>query len=543
MASTFIPSYWQGAITLLLILLTYVISKGWHSRRLFYKLRQQGLPMPPWNIFTGNMLALLPLLKKFPGNAHQNYLITELSKDFTKWDSAFYLDLWPFSIPFLVINSPSLATQATQELDLPKPFDLDRFFRPFAGGTDTLFTLNGAEWKQTHAIFKPGFSASFILSQTDNIVRETASLVEILKDHATKGNIFLLDDLLGYFMMDIIGAVVLGSRLHSKRQFNQLGHAMRSQVRWHIADGELNIFKRWNPARPLVQWYNSRQMDSYVSKELDERFAERQKNSDAPVHSIIDLVLDNYIKENFSARTSGRMDPIYKKWLSVHIHTFLFSGHDSTASTIEYCYHLLSKHPEAMARIRAEHDNVFGPEPSAVGAQLLEQPQKINMLPYTTAVLKETMRLFPAASGVRKGQPNATLQDANGHRFPTEGVTILMMHTALHINPDYWKEPNSFIPERWLVGPEHPLYPVKGAWRPFEFGPRNCIGQTRVMQDVKTVLAMTVREFDVCAAYNEWDKLHPRKGLKTAWGERAYHVFRAAAHPADGFPCRVIKRK
>ena len=441
-----------------------------------------------------------------------------------------------------MINSPSLATQATQELDLPKPFDLDRFFRPFAGGTDTLFTLNGVEWKQTHAIFKPGFSAGFILSQTDNIVRETASLVEILKDHATKGNIFLLDDLLGYFMMDIIGAVVLGSRLHSKRQFNQLGHAMRSQVRWHIADGELNIFKRWNPARPLVQWYNSRQMDSYVSKELDERFLERQKSSDAPVHSIIDLVLDNYIKKNPSVRTSGRLDPIYKKWLSVHIRTFLFSGHDSTASTIEYCYHLLSKHPEAMTRIRAEHDDVFGPEPSAVGAQLLEQPQKINMLPYTTAVLKETMRLFPAASGVRKGQPNAVLQDASGNRFPTEGVTILMMHTALHINPDYWKEPNSFIPERWLVGPEHPLYPIKGAWRPFEFGLRNCIGQTLVMQDVKTVLAMTVRQFDVCAAYNEWDELHPRKGLKTAWGERAYHVFRAAAHPADGFPCRVTLR-
>ena len=419
---------------------------------------------------------------------------------------------------------------------------MDRFFRPFAGGTDTLFTLNGAEWKQSHAVFKPGFSAAFILSQTGNIVRETADLVEIFKEHAVAGDIFLLDDLLGYFMMDIIGSVILGCRLHSTKQYNQLGHAMRSQVRWHIADGELNIFKRWNPARPLVQWYNSRQMDNYVSKELDKRFTERQKSDDAPVHSIIDLVLDNYMKENPSEKTSSQMDPSFKKWLSVHIRTFLFSGHDSTASTIEYCYHLLSKHPEAMTRIRAEHNEVFGPELSTVGAQLLEQPQKINMLPYTTAVLKESMRLFPAASAVRKGQPNAVLQDPNGNHFPTEGVTVLVMHSSLHINPNYWQEPNSFIPERWLVGPEHPLYPVKGAWRPFEFGSRNCIGQTLVMQDVKTVLAMTVREFDVCAAYDEWDELHPRKGLKTAWGERAYHVFRAAAHPADGYPCRVTRK-
>lgn len=326
---------------------------------------------------------------------------------------------WPFSIPFLVISSPSLAIQATQELDLPRPFDLDRFFRPLAGGSDTLFTLNGAAWKRSHDIFKPGFSASYILSQTDHIVRETADLVEILRDHAARRDIFLLDDLLGYFMMDIIGAVTLGSRLHSQKQFNQLAYAMRSQVRWQIADGELNIFTRWNPARPLVQWYNSRQMDRYIWKELEERFSERQKSNDTAPRSIMDLVLDNYIKESPSIKTANRLDSSFKAWATVQIRAFLFSGHDSTASTIEYCYHLLSKHPEAMKQIRAEHDEVFGTEPSMVGAQLLDHPQKINMLPYTTAVLKETMRLFPAASAVRTGLPGAVLQDPYGNRFPT----------------------------------------------------------------------------------------------------------------------------
>jgi cytochrome P450 len=95
-------------------------------------------------------------------------------------------------------------------------------------------------------------------------------------------------------------------------------------------------------------------------------------------------------------------------------------------------------------------------------------------------------------------------------------MTILIMHSALHINSVYRKEPVSFIPERWLVDPEHALYPVKGAWRLFEFGTRNCIGQTLVMQDIKTVLAMTPREFEICNAYDEWDRFHPRKGLKTA---------------------------
>lgn len=62
------------------------------------------------------------------------------------------------------------------------------------------------------------------------------------------------------------------------------------------------------------------------------------------------------------------------------------------------------------------------------------------------------------------------------------------------------------------------------------------------MQDVKTVLVMTLREFDIRAAYDEWDAANPRAGNKTAWGERAYQVFVGAAHPADGFPCRVTTR-
>jgi hypothetical protein len=110
MAPTFPIAYWQIALTLVAALLSYIITKGFHSRQLFYKLRRQGLvcfhrsfpmveksdvwkPMPSWNIVTGNLLAFLPLLKHFPSNAHQNYLITELSKKFIKWDSCFYLDL------------------------------------------------------------------------------------------------------------------------------------------------------------------------------------------------------------------------------------------------------------------------------------------------------------------------------------------------------------------------------------------------------------------------------------------------------------------
>jgi hypothetical protein len=134
-----------------------------------------------------------------------------------------------------------------------------------------------------------------------------------------------------------------------------------------------------------------------------------------------------------------------------------------------------------------------------------------------------------------------------GARPKREGDYIgqaLRPSEALHRNPAYWPELNSYIPNRWLVGPEHPLHSVKGAWRPFEIGPRNCIGQTLAMIEIKTIIIMTLWQFNNNPAYEEWDRMNLSKELKTARGERAYQVTGGGGgqHPADRYPCRVELR-
>lgn len=74
------------------------------------------------------------------------------------------------------------------------------------------------------------------------------------------------------------------------------------------------------------------------------------------------------------------------------------------------------------------------------------------------------------------------------------------------------------------------LHPVKGAWRPFEFGPRSCIGQELALLEIKIVMVMTVREFEVQAVY---------EGEIGVEGERAYQVLKGTTRPREGFPCRV----
>lgn len=116
---------------------------------------------------------------------------------------------------------------------------------------------------------------------------------------------------------------------------------------------------------------------------------------------------------------------------------------------------------------------------------------------------------------------------------------------AIHRSAKYWPEPESFIPERFLAKEGDPLFSPKGAWRPFEFGPRHCIGMELAMIETKIIMALMLRSFDIKSAYEEFDagrKVDPGKVQRTPEGERAYQVLIATAKPVDGMPVRVARR-
>ncbi|KAJ5286981.1 hypothetical protein N7478_002667 [Penicillium angulare] len=282
-------------------------------------------------------------------------------------------------------------------------------------------------------------------------------------------------------------------------------------------------------------------MSRYIENALDKRY-EVWKNKDysEEPESMMDLAIADFMRDR---PTSRNLDPEFKKWATIQIRTFFFAGHDSTAATIVYCLYLLSKGPGILAQVRAEHDQTFGADITTTAQQLKDRPELINQLPLTTAVIKEVLRLYPPASALRGGMPGVYLEDKNGHKFPTEGLLVWIVHGSIQRNPNYWPEPHSFIPDRWLVAQGHHLYPPKYAFRPFEAGPRDCVGQSLAMVDIKVALALTIREFDFHDQYAEWDRQHPnRSGPKTVFGERAYQVPQGAAHAVHGMPCRVVQR-
>ncbi len=271
------------------------------------------------------------------------------------------------------------------------------------------------------------------------------------------------------------------SQLNSQRVYNPLASAMRSQVRWHCLDDELNSFIRWNLVRSLIQWYNGYRMNKYIFGELDKRFVIYESGDlHRTSRSVIDLALESYLATRFSSNAFKRLDRKFKVWAVTQIRLFLFVGHDFIFFIICYCYYLLFKCSVALARIRVEHDVVFGPDLFKVQSLLAEQAHLINQLSYIVVVIKEALRLFSAVSVMRGGLSGVELQDSSGSRYSTARMNIWILHSVLQRHSEYWKEPEAFIPDRWLVGPEDFLYPVKGAWRPFQFGSRNCVGQALV---------------------------------------------------------------
>jgi hypothetical protein len=330
--------------------------------------------------------------------------------------------------------------------------------------------------------------------------------------------------------------------LNTQTQPNEWISALLHQRQWCAFGLEMGIGMLFNPLRYFHIWNNRRIMDKHINRDLDKRYMSMQGSKSK---TIIDLALAAYKSEKISpSNDKDRLDATFRKYALSQMKVFIFAGHDALSTTICYAWLLLSRNPQAMQKIRAELDTVLGPDRSKASSMLCENPTVLNRLPYTLAVIKETLRIFPVVSAPRGGQDNFVLTDSNGQRFPTARCLVWAVHHGVHHNPRWWPRVDEFLPERFLPDGDRleELRPLKNAWRPFELGPRACIGSELAMTELKVVLALTVRDFDLGEAFAEWDRVHQPRGIKTVDGERAYQIQLGSAHPVDGFPVRIVAR-
>ncbi|CAO2604687.1 Cytochrome P450 4F6 [Lemmus lemmus] len=166
--------------------------------------------------------------------------------------------------------------------------------------------------------------------------------------------------------------------------------------------------------------------------------------------------------------------------------TFMFEGHDTTASGLSWILYNLARHPEYQERCRQEVQELLrGREPEEI------EWDDLNQLPFLTMCIKESLRLHPPVPVIsRCCTQDIVLPDG---RVIPKGVTCLISIFGVHHNPSVWPDPEVYNPFRFDPETTKDRSPL--AFIPFSAGARNCIGQTFAMNEMKVALALTLLRF------------------------------------------------
>jgi cytochrome P450 len=182
--------------------------------------------------------------------------------------------------------------------------------------------------------------------------------------------------------------------------------------------------------------------------------------------------------------------------------TLLFAGQDTSAATLSWTLHLLSLYPNVQERLAEEVRFVLyesngsnTTEPSREASQGTSFTKKtVSKMPFLDAVIKESMRLYPVAPFVvRKLQHDVNVVE--GTQLPSGAFCCIWIY-GLHRNPQLWRRPNDFVPDRWIdaslrdAGQE-----MMGAYMPFAMGPRSCLGQPLANVILRIVLARIIHQY------------------------------------------------
>lgn len=181
----------------------------------------------------------------------------------------------------------------------------------------------------------------------------------------------------------------------------------------------------------------------------------------------------------------------------------MVAGSDTTSSSMVATLFYLLRHPRAMELLKKEVRSSFTDV-----EQIISGPQ-LNDLTYLKACMDEAMRLAPAVPGAIPREAMEGGAEVDGVFLPA-GSECGAPAYSLHRHPDYYREPLSYIPERWIEGAtcqapsgvswtssRYDIDNARNAFCPFSIGPRGCIGKSMALMEMRITLARMLFLFDM----------------------------------------------
>lgn len=164
--------------------------------------------------------------------------------------------------------------------------------------------------------------------------------------------------------------------------------------------------------------------------------------------------------------------------------SMMFAGHHTTSVTASWALLELLMHPEWLAKIVAELDEIY-----ADGREV--SYQALREIPLLECALKETLRLHPPLIILmRKVMVDF---EVAGYTVPA-GKTVAVSTAVSNRDPAHFPEPDRYAPERYLEGREEDRQSF--AWIPFGAGRHRCVGAAFAMMQLKAIFSILLREHE-----------------------------------------------
>ncbi|MEZ0075131.1 cytochrome P450 [Planotetraspora sp. GP83] len=331
---------------------------------------------------------------------------------------------------------------------------------------DGLLTSEGELWRRQRRTIQPSFQNKRLARQDVLIAQEAARLVDRLRAHAGGPPVDVAGEMTG-LALGVLGRTLLDADLGA---FTSIGHSfeeIQDQAMFEMVS--LSMVPLWLPLPMHLRFRRARRE---LYRVADRLVAERGAGS-ADGDDLLSRLL---------ASTREEADPRAARQLTrEEIVTLLLAGHETTASTLSWAFHLIDRHPEVGERLRAEAVEVLGDRPPVY--------EDLHRLTYTAMVVEEVLRLYPPVWALTRVAQRD--DEVGGYHVPA-GADVMISPYTLHRHPAFWDEPDRFDPERF--DPGRPASRPRYAYIPFGAGPRFCVGNHLGMLEATFVLAMVCRE-------------------------------------------------
>jgi cytochrome P450 len=342
-----------------------------------------------------------------------------------------------------------------------------RVLRPMLG--EGLLIAEGRAWKYQRRTLAPAFTPRAVASLVPHMIAATDETIAKLQ--AASGGAVDLREAMQRMTLEIAGRTMFsfGMERHGAALRDFVMEYGERLARPHFLDLLLPL--SWPSPQDFSRARFRKRWTRFVAMLMAERRA-AGKNEGAPPRDLFDLM--------GAARDPETGEAFTDEQLGDQVATMILAGHETTATALFWSLYLLALDATTQDQLAAEVQGV-----TANGAFDIER------LKFTRAVVDETMRLYPPAFLIARA---AAAPDTIAGLPVKKNDVILIAPWLLHRHEKLWRDPNAFIPSRFMP-PSPP--PDRFAYLPFGVGARVCIGAHFALVEATLALAKMIGAFRV----------------------------------------------